>query len=41
MIPARHRADSKTLRKERKKKIALGHKADDREDEQSWQQTMT
>ena len=41
VIPARHRADSKTLRKERKKKIALGHKADDREDEQSWQQTMT
>lgn len=41
VIPARHRADSKTLRKERKKKIALGHKADDREDEQGWQQTMT
>ncbi|BAL00060.1 hypothetical protein OBV_28610 [Oscillibacter valericigenes Sjm18-20] len=26
--------------KEREKKIALGHKADDHEDEQNWQQTM-
>lgn len=33
-------ADSKTLRKERQKKIALGHKADDHEDEQTQQQTM-
>ena len=34
--------DSKTLRKEKQKKIALGHKADDHEDEQTytWQQTM-
>ena len=37
-----YHADSKTLRKEREKKIALGHKADDHEDEQTytWQQTM-
>ncbi|MGN0967667.1 MAG: relaxase/mobilization nuclease domain-containing protein [Oscillospiraceae bacterium] len=37
-----HHTDSKTLRKEREKKTALGHKADDREDEQTqtWQQTM-
>ena len=37
-----HHTDSKTLRKEREKKIALGHKADDHEDEQTqtWQQTM-
>ena len=37
-----HHADSKTLRKEKQKKIALGHKADDHEDEQTqtWQQTM-
>lgn len=33
-------ADSKTLRREREKKIALGHKADDHEDEQNQQQTM-
>lgn len=38
---AHHHTDSKTLRKEREKKIALGHKADDHEDEQNWQQTMT
>lgn len=36
-----HHTDSKILRKEREKKIALGHKADDHEDEQNWQQTMT
>ena len=38
----RHHTDSKTLRKEKEKKIALGHKADDHEDEQTqtWQQTM-
>ena len=37
-----HHTDSKTLRKEREKKIALGHKADDHEDEQTHtgQQTM-
>ena len=37
-----HHTESKTLRKEREKKIALGHKADDHEDEQTqtWQQTM-
>lgn len=38
---ATHRhADSKTLRKERQKKIALGQKEEDHEDEQTWQQTM-
>lgn len=37
---AHYHTDSKTLRKEREKKIALGHKADDHEDEQNWQQTM-
>ena len=41
VMPAHHHTDSKTLRKEREKKIALGHKADDHEDEQNWQQTMT
>ena len=41
VTPAHHRTDSKVLRKEREKKIALGHKADDHEDEQNWQQTMT
>ena len=40
VTPAHHHTDSKTLRKEREKKIALGHKADDHEDEQNWQQTM-
>ena len=42
VIPARHYTDRKVLQKERKKKIALGHKADDHEDEVShdWQQTM-
>lgn len=34
----RHHADSKTLRKE--KKIALGQKEDDHEDEQTYQQIM-
>ena len=29
----RYHADSKALRKERQKKIALGHKPDDHEDE--------
>ena len=32
--------DRKTLAKERRKKIALGHKEDDHEEEQTWQQTM-
>ena len=42
VIPARHYTDRKVLKKEREKKIALGHKADDHEDEVShdWQQTM-
>lgn len=42
VIPARHHTDRKALQKEREKKIALGHKADDHEDEVSydWQQTM-
>ena len=37
-----HHTDSKMLRKEKEKKIALGHKADDHEDEETytWQQTM-
>lgn len=41
MTSTHHRTDSKALRKEREKKIALGHKADDHEDKQNWQQTMT
>ena len=32
--------DRKTLRQERKKKIALGHKEDDHEEESTWQQSM-
>ena len=42
VIPTRHYTDRKVLQKEREKKIALGHKADDHEDEVSydWQQTM-
>ena len=42
VIPARHYTDRKALQKEREKKIALGHKADDHEDKVSydWQQTM-
>lgn len=35
-----HHADSKTLRREKEKKIALGQKEDDHEEEQIWQQTM-
>ena len=35
-----YHADSKDLRKERQKKIALGHKEDDHEEEPTWQQTM-
>lgn len=37
---AHKHADSKTLRREREKKIALGHKEDDHEDMQTWQQTI-
>ena len=42
VTPAHYHTDSKALQKEREKKIALGHKADDHEDEVSydWQQTM-
>ena len=42
VMPARHYTDRKALQKEREKKIALGHKTDDHEDEVSydWQQTM-
>ena len=36
----RHHTESKTLRKEQRKKIAQGHAADDHEEEQTWQQTM-
>ena len=36
----RHYTDSKTLRKEQRKKIAQGHAVDDHEEEQTWQQTM-
>lgn len=36
----RRHADSKTICKERQKKTALGHKEDDHEEEQTWQQTM-
>ena len=36
----RHHTDRKTRRKEREKKIALGHKPDDHEDEPTWQQSM-
>ena len=39
--PTMHRrSDRKTLRREQEKKIALGHKEDDHEEEQTWQQTM-
>ena len=42
VMPVQHYTDRKALQKEREKKIALGHKADDHEDEVSydWQQTM-
>ena len=33
-------ADKKTLRRQRQKKIALGHKEDDHADEPTWQQSM-
>ena len=32
--------DKKALRKEREKKIAMGHKPDDHEEEQKWEQSM-
>jgi hypothetical protein len=35
-----HHTDSKTFRKEKEKKIALGQKEDDHEDEQTYQQIM-
>ena len=35
-----YHTDSKALRKEQQKKIALGHKEDDHEEEPTWQQTM-
>ena len=42
VMPVQHHTDRKALQKEREKKIALGHKADDHEDEVSydWQQAM-
>ena len=42
VMPVQHYTDRKVLQKEREKKIALSHKADDHEDEVSydWQQTM-
>ena len=42
VMPIQHYTDRKVLQKEREKKIALGHKTDDHEDEVSydWQQTM-
>ena len=42
VTPVHYHTDSKMLQKEREKKIALGHKADDHEEEQThtWQQTM-
>ena len=35
-----HYTDRKALRREREKKIALGHKVDDHEEEQIWEQKM-
>ena len=35
-----HYTDRKVLRREQEKKIALGHKEDDHEEEQNWEQTM-
>ena len=42
VMPVQHHTDRKVLQKEREKKIALGHKADDHEDDVSydWQQAM-
>lgn len=36
-----HHADKKTLRWQRQKKIALGHKEDDHTDDPTWQQSMS
>ena len=36
----RQHVDSKALKETRRKKIAMGHKADDHEDEQTWTMTM-
>lgn len=36
----RHHTDKKTLRRQRQKKIALGHKEDDHADEPTWQQSI-
>ena len=36
-----HYTDRKAQRREREKKIALGHKEDDHEEEPTWQQTMS
>ena len=35
-----HHGDRKALRREKEKKIAMGHKPDDHEEEPTWQQTM-
>ena len=35
-----HHGDKKALRKEREKKIAMGHKPDDHEEENSLKQSM-
>ena len=35
-----HYTDRKALRREREKKIALGHKVDDHEEQQIWEQKM-
>ena len=35
-----HYTDRKALRRERETKIALGHKVDDPEEEQIWEQKM-
>ena len=38
---AHQHTDKKALRREKEKKIALGHKEDDHEEEPTCQQTMT
>lgn len=35
-----HHADRKLLQKERQKKIAMGHREDDHEEEHKWEQSM-
>lgn len=40
LMPRRRHGDHKALQAEREKKIALGHKEDDHEEEQTWEQTM-